>query len=421
MPETPTGSAAGPGGAERPFRVAIAGGGIAGLEALIALRALAGDRVDITLVAPEPDFTYRPMTVQEPFSPTPAERRELAPIAAEFGAGLEPHRVAGVRPDDRVLELDDGSEVAYDAAIICIGAPAAPAFEDVATLRAAGQDLPINDLLREAAEHESRRIAFIVPPGVTWPLPIYELAMMSERRAAELDLDVELEVVTPEAAPLVMFGRMVSDAVAELLRTRGIAVRAGAYATQAGGAISLSPGEERLDAGAVVALPVLHGPHLRGVSSDEHGFIPIDEWAKVEGADHLYAAGDGTTFPLKQGGIGTQQADAAAEQIAAAAGADLDPQPFHPILRGKLIAGEESLNLRSDVAGGAGEGVASSDYLWWPPHKVSGRYLAAWLAGETAHADPEPPRHPIEVEVELPREWHREPMALDPYGPFDPT
>jgi hypothetical protein len=86
------------------------------------------------------------------------------------------------------------------------------------------------------------------------------------------------------------------------------------------------------------------------------------------------------------------------------------------VLRGKLLTGEESLNLRADLAGGAGEGIASDDYLWWPPHKVAGRYLAAWLAGETPHADLEPPRRPLDVEVSLPSEWHREPMALDPYG-----
>ena len=37
-------------------RVLVAGGGVAGLETLLALRALAGDRVDITLVAPELRF-----------------------------------------------------------------------------------------------------------------------------------------------------------------------------------------------------------------------------------------------------------------------------------------------------------------------------------------------------------------------------
>jgi sulfide:quinone oxidoreductase len=132
----------------------------------------------------------------------------------------------------------------------------------------------------------------------------------------------------------------------------------------------------------------------------------------------VYAAGDGTTFPIKQGGLATQQADAAAEHIAASAGADVDPRPFHPVLHGRLLTGDESLSLSADVGGGSGEGAASLDYLWWPPHKVSGRYLPAWLAGEEPRQDPEPPRHSLEVEVALPTEWHREPMALDPYGPL---
>ena len=75
--------------------------------------------------------------------------------------------------------------------------------------------------------------------------------------------------------------------------------------------------------------------------------------------------------------------------------------------------------MRADVAGGGGEGVVSPDHLWWPPFKVSGRYLTPWLAGEGGHADPEPPARSIDVEVSLPHEWHREPMALDPYGSID--
>jgi len=105
--------------------------------------------------------------------------------------------------------------------------------------------------------------------------------------------------------------------------------------------------------------------------------------------------------------------------IAASAGAPVEPNAFHPVLHGRLLTGEESLSLAADVAGGAGEGAASLDYLWWPPHKVSGRYLPAWLAGDEPHADPEPPRHSLEVEVALPTEWYREPMALDPYGSPD--
>jgi hypothetical protein len=83
-----------------------------------------------------------------------------------------------------------------------------------------------------------------------------------------------------------------------------------------------------------------------------------------------------------------------------------------------LITGAESLHLRHDLTGGHGEGTASADYLWWPPHKVSGRYLAAWLAHEMPRADPEPPAELLDIEVPLSHEWHEKPMALDPYGPL---
>lgn len=169
----------------------------------------------------------------------------------------------------------------------------------------------------------------------------------------------------------------------------------------------------------MIALPILEGPMVAGLPHDEAGFIPIDEHARVRGLEHVYAAGDGTIFPVKQGGLGTQQADAAAEHIAAKLGAPGEPKPFHPVLRGKLIIGGESLNLEHDLTGGHGEGVAASDYLWWPPHKVSGRYLAAWLAHESPHRDPTPPSRPLEVEVALPHDWHEQPIGFDTGDPVD--
>ena len=402
------------------MRVLVVGGGIAGMEALIGLRELAGDRVETTLVAQDPEFIYTPLTVEEPFTLAPAGHHELAPIATELGAQLVQAALTSMRPAEHLAELSDGSSLEYDAAIVCIGARQRAAFERAATLRTSGDPMPIDDLLRAAADHPSGRIAFVVPPGVSWPLPIYELALMAHRRAGELGLQVRQVVVTPESAPLIMFGRVPSDSVAALLAGRGIETRPSVHAREGDdGEIVLAPGEETLDAGAVVALSRLEGPAISGLPADEGGFIPIDEHARVKGTEDVHAAGDGANFPIKQGGLGTQQADAAVEWIAARAGAHIEPQPFHPILRGKLITGEETLSMRADLTGGAGEGKASADYLWWPPQKVSGRYLAPWLAGETPHAEPEPPRRPVDIELELPHEWHREPMALDPYGPLD--
>jgi sulfide:quinone oxidoreductase len=398
-------------------KVVIAGGGIAGLEALLALHDLAGERAEITLVAPQPDFVYKPMAVDEPFSEQPAERHELEPLATGLGATFVQRGVARVDPGGHVMHLDDGSTLSYDYGLICAGAPHRVALEHAITFKAAGEELRLSELLTEAKEGRPDRIAFVVPPGNTWPLPLYELALLTQWRAHRLGLEgLEIVIVTPESGPLIVFGTVASNAVAELLKVRGIEVRAGTRAHEdAGGAVVLTPGDERLEADHVVALPVLDPPPIEGLPVDAAGFIPIDQHARVKGADDLYAAGDGTNFPIKQGGLGTQQADAAAEHLAARLGAPVEPHPFHPILRGKLLVGDESLNLRHSLEGGQGEGSVSPGYLWWPPHKVSGRYLAAFLAHELPREDAEPPQRPIEVEVALPVEWHEEPMALDPH------
>jgi sulfide:quinone oxidoreductase len=401
-------------------RVVIVGGGVAGLEALMALRDLAGERVEITVVAPDLDFTYKPLAVEEPFSHQPAEARALEPVAAEFGASFVHAAVEEVATAEHRVRLSTGADLEYELLLVCVGGRPRPAFRQGTTFLATGAPLPIDALLRRAAAAPSARIAFVVPPGVTWPLPLYEVALMSRRRAEGLGLGkLEHVVVTPESAPLIMFGSQPSAEVRALLQGRRIAVETESYVREApDGALVLSPGGRPLDAGEMVALPVIEGPGIPGLPADEQGFLPIDEHARVQGAPDVYAAGDGTSFPIKQGGIATQQADAAAEHIAARAGAPVDPQPFRPVLRGKLLTGDESLHLRHELAGGAGEGSAALDYLWWPPHKISGRYLAAWLGETTPHLDSEPPRRPIDVEVSLPREWHREPMALDPYGPL---
>lgn len=398
--------------------VAIAGGGIAALEALLALHALAGDRIEMSLAAPEPDFTYRPWAVEEPFTSQPPEHRALAPVAEQLGATLYPHALARVIPDEHVLELEGGSRLPYDAAVICVGARPRPAFRHGLTFLDARDRRRLAALLDDVAGNHAgeRHLAFVVPPTGSWPLPIYELALMTRRRAAELGArGLRCTVVTPEPAPLALFGTIASAEVAELLEVRGIDVIAGVRAREdAEGRIVTTPGGERLEATDVIALPELEGPAVPGLPADERGFIPTDDHARVSGAEDVYAAGDATTFPIKQGGIATQEADAAAEHIAARFGSELSPEPFRPVLRGLLATGEESLSMRHAPGGGSGEGLISADRLWWPPHKVAGRYLAPFLEGSLPHGDLEPPSRSLEVEVELPSEWHEQPMTLDP-------
>jgi sulfide:quinone oxidoreductase len=163
-------------------KVVVAGGGVAGLEALLALRDLGGERVELTLVAPDPEFVYRPLTVEEPFSHQPAERRALAPVAEELGAELVVGSLASVDPQGHQVELADGSRLDYDRLVVCVGGRPSPAFESATTFFG-GSPAEVDELLERAAE--GQRIAFVVPHGATWALPAYELALMSRSKLEE--------------------------------------------------------------------------------------------------------------------------------------------------------------------------------------------------------------------------------------------
>jgi sulfide:quinone oxidoreductase len=158
----------------------------------------------------------------------------------------------------------------------------------------------------------------------------------------------------------------------------------------------------RIAATAVVTLPNLVGRRVPGLPQDAEGFIAVDDHGRVPGADGVYAAGDVTTFPLKQGGLATQQADAAAEAVLAALGVPLVPRPFEPVLRGVLYTDREPAYLRATPDG---KGSAPRAYsMWWPPSKIAGRHLAPYLttrAGAPRAPEVRPERDAIAVDVDV--------------------
>ena len=188
--------------------------------------------------------------------------------------------------------------------------------------------------------------------------------------------------------------------------TRGIALQVGATPVRfEDGVLRFTP-DGRIEAAAVVALPRLEGPRLPGVPCDPSGFVPTDEYGRVGSEVDVYAAGDLTQFPLKQGGIATQQADAAAASIAAQVGAAVEPTPFKPVLRGLLLTGMVPRYLRAEV--GTADSVADTEALWWPPAKIVGRYLAPFLAARLGLPDTPPRTGAEDVSVEI---------ELDPHEP----
>ena len=246
-------------------RVLIAGGGVAALEAALALRRLAEERVSIDLVAPEPRFWYRPLAVLEPFGTRRLHGIDLAEIAEECRALFIVDTVAAVDPDLRLARTAAGAELEYDLLLLATGTKPVAAVPGALTFRGAADTRAFSTLLSELEGGSVERVLFALPGGVAWPLPLYELALqtaafLDERRIA----GTRLTIVTGEDAPLGLFGAAASAAVGELLARRRIDVRTGTYPVAfADGVLALTPG------GSVAADRVVALPRLLGVRSQE--------------------------------------------------------------------------------------------------------------------------------------------------------
>jgi sulfide:quinone oxidoreductase len=381
--------------------VLIAGAGVAGLEAALALRAVAEDRVSVELVTPDAEFVYRPLAVAAPFGLGEARRFPVRRLAEEAGAELTEGAVGAVHPHRKTVEISAGPERPYDLLLLALGARPVPGIPGAVTFRGPGDEEALGEVLRDAREGRLRRLVFAMPAGGSWPLPLYELALLTAVHLADAGADVQLELVTPEPRPLQLFGDAASDAVAELLARHRIDLRTDTVPSAVEGDVLRFVGTGEVEADRVVALPRIEGPRLPGVPHDSNGFVPIDEHGRVRGVDDVFAAGDLTNFPIKQGGLAAQQADAAAEAIAAAAGAEITPTPFTPVLRGLLLTGLTPRFMRAKV--GSYESELDTEALWWPPGKIVGRHLAPFLASHLNVSQAPPQTTTVEVEVELDR------------------
>jgi len=266
---------------------------------------------------------------------------------------FNPQRVRGLRLDDTVGELGaswhrgvldrfdherrraitrDGDELPYDVLVLALGAHPEREWESegVLTFHGSADELP--SAASTAARRPGRKLAFVKPAGVSWPVPLYDLALLTAAQCAARQLsEVELSLITPEEEPLGMFGKTASAGVRRLLEESGVALHASSYGAPGhDGWLDITPGHRRIQIDRIVTQPRLVGPRLRGIPCDHDGFIRTDANGRLADLDGVFAAGDATTFPVKHGGLAAQQADAVAEAIAASVGVDIDRSPSTP-------------------------------------------------------------------------------------------
>ncbi len=367
-------------------RVVIAGGGVGAIEAALAVRVLAGTAPSIELISPEDAFRYRPMAVTEPFGATPSAQLSLSDLAVSHDIRHRRGTVREVHAGVDAVELDDGTVVPYDALLVAVGARPRPWLDGALVFRGPEDVDAFRGMLDRIRTGEVEDVLFTAPPGAGWTLPLYELALLTSAWIAEEGIvGVRLAVITAEHEPLEAFGPAAAHTVRDLLGDRGVRLIRGQAAALEHGTLELADGA-RVHADAVVTMAELAGNPLPGLPCDADGFIPTDTLGAVEGLERVWAVGDATDHPMKQGGIAAQQADSAASAIAAHLGAAITPQPLQPVMRGLLLTGVASAYLRGDTT----SSDAAFNPLWWPPTKLAGRYLAPYLA-DRHH--PETDRH----------------------------
>jgi sulfide:quinone oxidoreductase len=365
-------------GTPRP-RVVIAGGGVAALEACLALRHhLSADDLDITLLTPADRFDYRPLSVLEPFQGIARWSVALATFAVDQDVEIVSDSLVAVAPHARTAATGLGNDLSYDALLVATGGHAADAVHGALTFRGPRE----GHALRALLDDRPPSIVFAAPPGATWPLPLYELALLSAADLGRAGAATKVTLVTPEPAPLAIFGAGASELVTDLLARHEVELvtSVGAVAVR-DGLLELDDGRS-VDAGHVVALPRIVGRRIDGMPRDHEDFLPIDDHCRVVGLDHVYAAGDVANFPVKHGGLASQQADAAAEAILAQLGLPIVARPFDPVIQGVLFSDRDPAYLRAPLGeGGAAQPSDPRSYsLWWPPSKIAGRHLSPYLA-----------------------------------------
>ena len=279
-----------------------------------------------------------------------------------------------------MLHTGGQREVGYDVLVIAVGARTSNALPDAVVMDVSRMDESLHGLIEQIDSGSLGSLAFVVPKP-TWPLPVYEVALLARERAREKNTDLDITIISAEPGPLAVFGERVSVAVGGLLADADIQMIVGAHVESSSGGLTVHPGERQLQFDRVVAVPRLMGPAVPGLPANADGFLPITPRCEVAGIDRVYAAGDATDFPVKFGSIAAQQGDAAAASIAALAGAPTEPIPFDGVVHGVLVAGRaQRLYFTARIEGEVARESRTSDRPTSPPEaKIAARYLGPYL------------------------------------------
>ncbi|MEW6581256.1 MAG: FAD-dependent oxidoreductase [Actinomycetota bacterium] len=395
-------------------RIVVAGAGFAGLEAAYLMRMRMRDDVDITVVAPNDRFVFRPNTIYLPFG------GDVDPLLVDLAApfrrrDITHHRalVTEVDPVASTVATDDGQTHRYDALVLATGAAMRPdeipgLAEHACTIWTIDEMMELRTrldaLVARARDGERQRVLLTVAPNNKCAGPRYEIAFMLEtwlRRQGVRD-KVDIMYRTYEAGFIQAFGPRLHDVVVEEFAERGIDGRTGASLVEVREGESLFADGSREAHDLVVAFPpYVAQVRYEGLASDERGFVATRLETR-QAVDHpaVYVPGDAGDFPVKQAFLAFLQADAVADHVASAVKGNRFATPFDPVsmcvmeMFDKATFAQVPLRLTGDparpveVRPDAGDGYrVGVSPLWRFGKKLLGMYLPMrFHAGEPFHA-----------------------------------
>ena len=182
-----------------------------------------------------------------------------------------------------------------------MGAGLQPRFRHALTIDDRKLDEQLHGLIQDVESGYIHKLAFIIPKAMAWPLPLYELALMTARRAYDMNETVAITIITPEDAPLAVFGSVVSQAVQETLDGSGIQVISGTQAeTPQPGQVSLFPQGGTLHVDRIVALPELFGRSTPGVRKSAKAIAALSRSMPTAGCPALTGCSQRATQPTSR-------------------------------------------------------------------------------------------------------------------------